>query len=129
MSDSGLSAIAAAERLFAAVEEGRVEELRQIFAPGARVWHNTDNKSIGVDESIRSIRALLDRSVSYRYTEIKREPTPTGFVQQHVLLITLKNGQEIVDRACCVCSVANGRVGHMDAYHDSAAFKVPGFGG
>jgi hypothetical protein len=119
--------LAAADRLFSAVEQGRVEELREIFAPDARIWHNSDNRAITVEQSIKSIQAILKGSSEYRYTEIKRLPTPDGFVQQHVLLITLNSGQKIVDRACCVCSVKDGRVGHMDAYHDSAVFKVEGF--
>ena len=120
--------LAAADRLFTAVEKGNVEALREIFATDAWIWHNTDNRKITVEQSIRSIQAILTGSTEYRYTEIKRQPTPDGFVQQHVLLITLKSGQKIVDRTCCVCSVKDGRIGYMDAYHDSAAFKVEGFG-
>lgn len=119
-------ALEAAERLFTAVEAGRVDELRTIFAEDAGIWHNTDNKTIGVEDSIKSIKGILSASDEYRYTEIKREPTPKGFVQQHVLLITLKNGTRIVDRACCVCGVKDGRITHMDAYHDSAPFKALG---
>ena len=123
----GQGSLAAAERLFSTVENGNIEQLREIFAPGARIWHNTDDKSIDVEASIRSIRGIKDAAAEYRYTEIRREPTPTGFVQQHALLIRLKNGTLITDRACCVCTVIDGRIGHMDAYHDSASFKVPGF--
>lgn len=117
-------ALEAARRLFTAVEEGRIDELRAIFADDAGIWHNTDNKTIGVVDSIKSIKGILAASDDYRYTEIKRAPTPMGFVQQHVLLITLKNGQRIVDRACCVCGVRDGRITFMDAYHDSAPFKA-----
>jgi hypothetical protein len=123
----GQEALAAAERLFNTVENGNVEELREIFASGARIWHNTDNKSIDVEASIRSIRGIKNAAAEYRYTDIRREPTPSGFVQQHVLLIRLKNGTLITDRACCICTVINGRIWQMDAYHDSASFKVPGF--
>ncbi len=119
--------LAAAEQLFSAVENGNVDALREIFADDAWIWHNTDNQAIGVEELIKSIRAIQKGALEYRYTEIKRLPTPDGFVQQHVLLIKLKTGRDVIDRACCVCSVRNGRIGHMDAYHNSAAFKVDGF--
>jgi ketosteroid isomerase-like protein len=118
----------AAERLFSSVEKGDVDTLREIFAPDAWIWHNSDNKKMTVEHSIKSIRAIQKSASEYRYTEIRRLPTPEGFVQQHVLLITLKTGQSIADRACCVCSVKDGRIGHMDAYHDSAVFNVEGFG-
>lgn len=120
-------ALAAAERLFTVVEAGDLEALREIFTPDARIWHNTDNRSISVEQSIRSIRAIQKDAQDYRYTAIRRLPTPEGFVQQHVLVMRLANGTEITDPACCVCRVVDGRVAHMDAYHDSAVFKVPGF--
>jgi ketosteroid isomerase-like protein len=56
--------------------------------------------------------------------DIKREPTPTGFVQQHTLLVTLPDGRRIRDLCCCLCKVEDGRISRMDAYHDSAATGV-----
>jgi ketosteroid isomerase-like protein len=120
-------ALSAADRLFTAVEKGELEELRNIFAQDAKIWHNTDNRSIDVSTSIRSIRAIQRSATEFRYTDIRRGPLPTGFVQQHVLMIRLANGQLIADRACCICSVVAGRIAHMDAYHDSAVFKAAGF--
>jgi ketosteroid isomerase-like protein len=117
-------ALEAAGRLFSAVEEGRVEDLRAIFADDAVIWHNTDDSTINVEQSIKSILRMLKASDEYRYTEIKREPTPSGFVQQHVLLIALKNGARIVDRACCVCGVKDRRITYMNAYHDSAPLQA-----
>ena len=120
-------ALAAAERLFAVVEAGTLDEMRAVFADGATIWHNTDNTTIGVEQSIAGIRAIQGISDRFHYTEIQRAPTPSGFVQQHTLLVRLKDGRELVDRACCVCSVREGRITHMDAYHDSATFKDAGF--
>ena len=105
-----------------------LDAMREIFTADAGIWHNTDNKTIGVEQSIRSIRGIKNASDEYRYTEVKRLPTPEGFVQQHVLIIRLKNGTVITDPACCVCKVEGERISQMDAYHDSAVFKVPGFG-
>ncbi len=118
----------AAERLFSSVEKGDLEALRDVFAPDAWVWHASDNKKMTVEHSIKSIRAIQRSASDYRYTEIKRQPTPDGFVQQHVLLITLLTGHKIVDRACCICGVKDGRIAFMEAYHDPAVFNVDGFG-
>lgn len=119
--------LAAGEKLFTAVEYGDLEDLWKIFADGAVVWHNTDNKLTSVAQSIKNLRAIKDATTVFHYEDIRREPTPDGFVQQHVLHMKMKTGEEIHDRCCCVCRVENGRIAHMDAYHDSAAAPpVPG---
>ena len=88
MSDAD-QALAAAEKLFVVVEQRRLEQMREVFAPGAVIWHNTDNTTIGVEQSIAGIRAIQEMADEFRYTEIHREPTPSGFVQQHILLVRL----------------------------------------
>jgi ketosteroid isomerase-like protein len=114
------TALAAGERLFETVEHGDLDRLREIFAPGAQVWHNTDEKLVDVETTISNLRAIRASARTFRYTDIKREPTPSGFVQQHTLLIETADGRQVRDLACCICRVEDGRIAHMDAYHDSA---------
>ena len=109
------------ERLFWTVEHGDLEDLRNVFSDGAVVWHNTDDKLTTVDQTIRNLGVLRNWAKELRYTEVRRAPTPDGFVQQHVLIVVTPDGQTIRDMCCCVCRVENGRLAHMDAYHDSAA--------
>jgi ketosteroid isomerase-like protein len=111
----------AGERLFSTVEHGDLEDLRNIFAEGAVVWHNTDEKLVDVETSIRNLHAIRSVATEFRYIDIKREPTPSGFVQQHTLIVKTPDGRNIRDLCCCVCKVESGRVTRMDAYHDSAA--------
>jgi ketosteroid isomerase-like protein len=114
------AALAAAERLFQTVEYGDLDDLRAIFTVGAMVWHNTDEQLTDVETTIRNLRSIRASSKLFHYTDIKREPTPTGFVQQHTLLIETEDGRQLRDLACCICRVEQGRIAHMDAYHDSA---------
>jgi len=114
-------ALKAGERLFWTVEHGNLEDLRDIFAEGAVVWHNTDDKLTDVETTIRNLTVLRTQALEMRYTDIRREPTPTGFVQQHVLIVRNPDGRQVRDMCCCVCRVEGGRIAHMDAYHDSAA--------
>ncbi len=115
------AALAAGERLFHTVEHGDLEDLWRIFGDGAMVWHNTDEKLTDVATSITNLRKIRETSQEFRYVDIRRQPTPTGFVQQHTLILTLADGRSIRDLCCCVCTVQDGRITHMDAYHDSAA--------
>lgn len=134
MSDAATPSLAAAERLFTTVERGDLDDLRQIFSDGAMIWHNTDEALTDVETTIANLRILRATALSFRYTDIRREPTPSGFVQQHTLIIEMADGRRMRDVACCVCRVENGRIAHMDAYHDSAVThqmahrKPPGAG-
>lgn len=121
MTDSDADKLAAGERLFHTVEYGDLEELRAIFAPGAMVWHNTDEALTDIETTIRNLRAIRESAVVFHYADIRREPTPSGFVQQHTLIVELPDGRKIRDLCCCLCRVEGGRIARMDAYHDSAA--------
>ena len=114
------AALSAGERLFHVVEHGDLADLRDVFTPGAMVWHNTDEKLVDVETTIANLRKLRASATVFRYTDVRREPTPSGFVQQHTLLIELPDGRAVRDLACCICRVEEGRIAHMDAYHDSA---------
>jgi ketosteroid isomerase-like protein len=114
------AALAAGERLFHTVEHGDLNELREIFSDGAMVWHNTDEKLTDVETTIANLEKIRSGASVFRYTDVKREPTPSGFVQQHTLIIEMPDGRSMRDLACCICRVEDGRIAHMDAYHDSA---------
>lgn len=112
---------AAGERLFHTVEHGDLEDLWQIFGDGAVVWHNTDEKLTDVPTTIANLRKIRESATEFRYIDIKRQPTPSGFVQQHTLLLAMPDGRTIRDLCCCVCDVVDGRITYMAAYHDSVA--------
>ncbi|UZK67283.1 hypothetical protein [Sphingomonas sp. M1-B02] len=120
MDERSEAALAAGERLFHTVEHGDLAELREIFTEGAMVWHNTDEKLTDVETTIRNLEKIRSGAKVFHYTDIKREPTPSGFVQQHLLIVEMEDGRSMRDLACCICRVEGGRIAHMDAYHDSA---------
>jgi ketosteroid isomerase-like protein len=120
MDDRFAAALAAGERLFHIVEHGDLEELRAVFTEDAKVWHNTDEKLVDVDTTIRNLDKIRSGASVFHYTDIRREPTPSGFVQQHLLIVEMPDGRSMRDLACCICRVEDGRIAWMDAYHDSA---------
>ena len=118
MNDSALNA---AHRLFDTVQTGDLEDLHTIFSDGAQVWHNTDDALTDIPTTITNLRKIRESAVVFSYEDIRRSPTPDGFVQQHTLIVELPDGRRIEDRCCCICTVHDGRIERMDAYHDSAA--------
>jgi ketosteroid isomerase-like protein len=77
-------------------------------------------KLVDVETTIANLRAIRASASVFHYTDIRREPTPSGFVQQHTLIVEMPNGRGMRDLCCCVCRVEDGRIAHMDGYHDSA---------
>ncbi len=110
--------IEAAERLFSTVQNGELEDLHRIFADGAQVWHNTDDAFTDIPTTIANLRKIRDSACLFEYRDIRRSPTPEGFVQQHTLVIEMPDGRRIKDFCCCVCTVEGGRIEQMDGYHD-----------
>ena len=122
--DTAEQFLAIADRLFKAIERGDVDTLAEIYAPDATIWHNTDGKIEAPEQNLSRLRQFLALSSTRAYTEIRREPTPAGFVQQHVLRAQLKNGREFVLPACIICVVTNGRITRLDEYFDSAPLSA-----
>jgi ketosteroid isomerase-like protein len=109
-----------AERLFSAVQRGDVDALREIYAPNAEIWHNTDQQVQTVDQNLRTIGWIAANVKRFRYEEIQRQATENGFVEQHLTRGTGPSGKEFTIPACIVCTVVDGRITRLDEYLDSA---------
>ncbi len=114
------TAVELARRLFAAIEAGDIETVREMYAPDARIWHNTDGVVQTPAENLRTPRWVVENVSDLRYTDLNCQPTATGFVQQHVLRATGPNGAAIELPACIVATVDDGHISRIDEYLDSA---------
>lgn len=116
-------ALDAAEKLFTAIEAGDVAAIRALYAPDVKVWHNTDNLAQSVEENLAVLKWVTTHIKHLKYTEVRRQPTPSGFVQQHVL-----RGQfgenEVALPACIVATVEGGHITRIDEYLDSAQTAI-----
>ena len=116
--DTAMLAIAA--RLFAAVTAGDVEAVRAIYAPEAVIWHNNDGIEQGVEQNLAVLGWIAGNVKDFRYEGARCQPTPSGFVEQHIARGTAPDGTEFAFPACVVCTVAGGRITRLDEYLDSA---------
>lgn len=110
-----------AERLFAAIEAGDLDAVRDLYAPDAVVWHNTDGVEQTRDENVATLHWMTTRLPGARYTGVRRWITDDGFVQQHVLAVTNRAGEAVTVPACIVARVSGGVITRLDEYVDSAA--------
>ena len=113
--------LAIAERLFAAITARDIEAVRDIYAPNAVIWHSHDRREQNVDENLAVLRWVGRNVADLRYEDVRRQPTPNGFVQQHVLRGRAPNGAALEVPACIVCMIDNQRIVRLDEYLDSAA--------
>jgi len=114
--------LALADKLFAAIAANDTDALRdEVYAPDVVVWHNNDNHEQRIDENLKVLRWLHRNVAGKRYEEVRRQATPTGFIEQHVLRGTAPNGTELNIFACLVVTVADGRIIRIDEYLDGNA--------
>jgi ketosteroid isomerase-like protein len=114
-----------ADRLFKAIERGDVAAIRDIYAPGAKIWHNNDGATQNIDANLAVLGWVVANISELAYTEIRRHATPAGFVQQHVMRGRVKSsGKEFRLPACIICDVEQGRITRLDEYFDSAHIAV-----
>jgi ketosteroid isomerase-like protein len=114
-------ALELADRFFAAIEAGDIAAVREIYAPDAEIWHNTDLVVQTPDDNARTLGWITTNLRDVQYTQIRRSATDDGFVQQHVLVATNRAGHRIEVPACIVTRIRDGRVVRLDEYIDSAA--------
>jgi ketosteroid isomerase-like protein len=107
-----------ADAFFGALEAGSVEDVNACFAPGATIWHNFDCKTLTPQENVPGLEALFGNFVRREYREVRRQPTPAGFVQQHVLRLETPDGTVIDWPACIIFDVSDGRISRLAEYVD-----------
>ena len=83
---------ALARRLFDAIERGSIDEVLEIYAPDAVIWHNTDGLETGPADNVAVLTAFVGRISERRYRDRRLKAFPGGFVQQHVLTGVRRDG-------------------------------------
>ena len=112
--------LALAERFFAAIPKGDLETVRAIYAPDAVIWHNYDQLEQTAEQNLAVLAWVVKNVAELRYEDVRRFPTPNGFVQQHVLRGTAPDGAKLDVPACIACTVVDGRITRLDEYLDTA---------
>jgi ketosteroid isomerase-like protein len=112
-----------ARRLFDAIAAGDVPTVRACYAEDGVLRNHTSGQEYGAEEIARIVGTLAEQLPDRRYEEIRVAPTPSGFVQQHVVRATGEQGPFAV-RACCVGTVVDGRVALLEEYASPPASEA-----
>lgn len=106
------------DRLLAAVVSGDMDEARDCFTPDGGVWHGYDCILADVDAFLESVSAIAKAGIELRYYDIQRQPTPTGFVQQHLLVMPDGEGGYQGKPCCLIVHLKDGRIYRAYEYLD-----------
>lgn len=115
--------------LMDAIQAGDGSRMRGFYAPNAKLWHNTDRIEQSIDDNIRVLEWFVRTLPDRKYTVLRREALPDGFVQQHVLSATLPDGTPWDMDACVVVKIRDGKIVRLDEYLDGVqSAKLRAFG-
>lgn len=117
-SDQALRSLCA--RFFDAVEAGDIDTVLDCYAADAVIWHNTDQLEIGPQENGQVLKGFVSRIADRVYEDRRVVLFPGGFMQQHVLRGTRRDGVRVTLPACVICQVEDGKIVRLDEYMDSA---------
>lgn len=113
-----------ADRLFDAITRSDIDTVAQMFSPGVAVWHSGDDRDSDHRRAVKIIDWFIRASVDRRYEITDRRYFDGGFVQQHILHATARDGGSIAMRVCIVIVVgADGLITRIDEYFDPAEMQ------
>lgn len=108
-----------ANRLFDAIERSDRAGIARLWADDVTVWHSGDPKDNERARALRVIDWFIDATTERRYQVLDRQIFDGGFVQQHVVHATGRDGALIALRVCIVIKVgADGLINRIDEYFD-----------
>ena len=118
----------AIDRLFGSLARGDIEGIRGALSPNAQVWHSFDCIAHDRDAAVANLAQTIAAFAERRTEDIRRQPTPAGFVQQHLFVVRKADGRQMAWPVCIVVKIEDGLIARLDEYIDRAGFFVPGDG-
>lgn len=116
------------DRFFAALASGDLAGAGDCLAHDARVWHGFDGIAQDRASILAAFGELIAQFPERGIADVRRQPTPSGYVQQHLFVVRSQSGQRIAWPVCVVVQVVDGRITRLDEYIDRAGSFDPGEG-
>jgi ketosteroid isomerase-like protein len=100
------------------IEAGDIDTVRACYAEDAEIWHNFDQVEQTVDENMKVLEWMKQKSSSRKYEISRLERIRGGYVQQHILRIVTLAGDEIEMPACLIVALKDGKITRLEEYLD-----------
>lgn len=110
------------DAIIASYENNDAEGYLRVFAPGAAVWLSYLNDEMSAEQNASVLTQIFASFVGeFRYENMRRHRTSSGYVQQYDLTIVAKSGATLTIPACQVGTVnSDGLVERLEEYLDAA---------
>ena len=110
-----------ADQLFAAIERGDGPALAALWSEDIVVWRQGGGRERDKTRGLKVIEWFVDSTISRRYEVLDRQVFDGGFLQQHTVHATTRDGAPLTFRACLIVKVgADGLITRIDEYLDPA---------
>ena len=113
-----------AHEFITATGAGDLETVASMYAPDAVIWINATGTEMPAADGLGVLGALHRRAESVRYEVLEVIPTEHGYVQRHILHVTVparedRPARDLAVPACLVVRVRDGLITRLDEYLDS----------
>jgi ketosteroid isomerase-like protein len=108
-----------AKSLFAAFAAGDADAAREICSPDLKGSQN-GGPQMDLETILHFAVAVKHAAPDFRYEEAVRSATETGFVEEHRVRGTFKDGSTIDLMVCIVAEVKEGKIAVLREYFDRA---------
>lgn len=117
----GYAVTSVADRLFSAIEAGDVAAVAAMWSDDVMVWHAGDKRPSEKARAMKVIEWFVSATADRHYDVLDRRIFDGGFVQQHVLHGTARDGTPYSVRVgIIICVGRDGLITRIDEYFDPA---------
>lgn len=108
-----------AQRFLNALNNNDGDEVRAVYHPEARIWHNfhADGHQ-SIDDNVKTLNWMHRKLPTLNYDVVQLQALPNGYLQQHVLRGEMADGTKVELHACAICTVEDGRITKLEEYLD-----------
>lgn len=111
---------AIARRLMHCLLTGDADGVTRLYHDDFSAWRNFDNRTLTRKQALKIVQILANNLQELRYDDVRVQPTPSGFVQQHVMRCTAPNGQAVEAHVCMIATLKDGKLLRVDEYMESS---------
>lgn len=108
------------DRFYRALGSGDLAAARACFSPHGQLWHGYDAKLLSIEEAVTGWEQVIAASTRSAISDIRRTPTPDGFVQRHAWTMVTKSGKAMSWAVCVFAVIENDQILRLDEYIDRA---------
>lgn len=113
------------DRLFGALSAGNVGAAAACLTDDGIIWHGYDRVEQDRATAVAGWESFIAHFSDRHVIDVRRQVTPTGFVQQHVMTVRSADGRAMAWPICVVVTMRDGLIERLDEYIDRAGAFVP----